>query len=157
VPVSHQIKCEDRMSVMKERLIAFMYGRYGQDNLNRFLSIAALILMVVSIFAKITILNSLALVLMILSLFRMFSKNISKRSRENSGYLRIKWKITSWYSIRKGKFTKWKTLKKRKFDERKTHCYYKCHSCHVQLRVPKGRGDITITCPKCHASFKKKT
>jgi len=144
------------MNVMKERLIAFMYGRYEQDNLNRFLNVAALIFMVDSIFTKITILNSLALALMILSLFRMFSKNISKRSRKNSGYLRLKGKITSWYSIRKGKFTKWKTLKKRKFNERKTHCYYKYNSCHVQLRVPKGRGDITITCPKCHASLKKR-
>ena len=142
---------------MKERLRAFMIGRYGQDNLNRFLSIASLIIMVISMFTGIVFLNSFAMVLLILSIIRMFSKNIGKRSQENDAYLRIKGKITGWYSARKKKFNTWNSLRKRKYADRKTHCYYKCPSCHVQLRVPKGRGKITITCTKCRASFQKKT
>jgi len=142
---------------MKERLRAFMYGRYGQDNLNRFLSIASLVIMLISMFTRIVFLNSFAMVLLILSIFRMFSKNISKRSQENYAYLRIKGKVTGWYSARKRKWGTWNSLRKRKYNERKTHCYYKCPSCRAQLRVPKGRGKITITCAKCRASFKKKT
>jgi len=142
---------------MKERLRAFMYGRYGQDNLNRFLSIASLIIMLISMFTRIVFLNSFAMVLLLVSIFRMFSKNIGKRSQENTVYLRMKWKVTGWYSARKRKFNTWNSLRKRKYNERKTHCYYKCPSCRVQLRVPKGRGKITITCTKCRASFQKKT
>ena len=142
---------------MKERLRAFMYGRYGQDNLNRFLSIASLIIMLVSMFTRIVFLNSFAMVLLLVSIFRMFSKNIGKRSQENYAYLRIKGKVTGWYSARKRKWGTWNSLRKSKYNERKTHCYYKCPSCRVQLRVPKGRGKITITCTKCRTSFQKKT
>jgi len=142
---------------MKERFRVFMYGRYGQDNLNRFLNVMSLLIMIVSLFTKIVFLNLFALALLFVPILRMFSKNTGKRSQENYAYLRLKGKITRRYFTQKKKFNTWKTLRKRKHDERKTHCYYKCPSCRLQLRVPKGRGKITITCPKCRTSFKKKT
>ena len=66
---------------MKERLRAFMYGRYGQNNLNRVLSIASLIIMLISMFTRIVFLNSFAMVLLILSVFRMLSKNMPSPTR----------------------------------------------------------------------------
>ena len=130
---------------MKERLRQFMSGRYGNDDLNRFMSIAALVLLVISMLTKWTIFNSLAMAVLILSIFRTFSKNTAKRGQENYAYLRLRGKVTGWF-----------TSKKKRFAQRKTHRFYKCPKCRTQLRVPKGVGNINITCPKCKTSFKKK-
>lgn len=131
---------------MKQRLQSFMYGRYGQDDLNKFMSIISLIFMLVSLFTGLTVLYSVALALPIYNVFRMFSRNTYKRSQENLSYLRLRGKVTSYFSGIKTRFA-----------QRKTHAFYKCPSCHSQLRVPKGRGLISITCPKCKTSFEKRT
>jgi uncharacterized C2H2 Zn-finger protein len=130
---------------MKARLERFMYGRYGQDDLTRFLSVFVLILYFVAIFTKWTILNSLAMVLLFFCIFRMFSRNTEKRRQENLVYLHIKGEII-------GFFNKIKI----RISQRKTHRFYKCPSCKQQLRVPKGKGRISISCPKCGTSFEKK-
>jgi predicted membrane protein len=132
--------------VMEAWLQRFMYGRYGQDNLNSFLSIFALILCVISILTQWTILNSLALVLLFFSIFRMFSRNAEKRGQENMAFLCIKGKVTGFFS-----------RIKIQMKQRKTHRFYNCPSCKQQLRVPKGKGRVRIRCPKCHTSFEKKT
>ena len=130
---------------MKKWLQKLMYGRYGNDNLSKFLSVMSLIAMSISMLTKWSILYSFALVLLFVSIFRILSYNTYKRARENNLYLRLRKKITGWFSVRK-----------RMFKERKTHRYYNCPSCRAQLRVPKGRGYIKITCPKCRAVFEKK-
>ena len=131
---------------MKDRLQRFMYGRYGNDNLNRFISISALLFSILSIFTKGAIANSLTFLLLFLCFFRMLSKNIYKRQQENLSYLRIKSEITSYFK-----------RTKLHISQRKTHRFYKCPSCKLKLRVPKGKGLITISCPKCKDSFNKKT
>lgn len=131
---------------MKRRLQNFMYGRHGQDDLNKFMSIISLILMLVSLFTGWTILYSLALAVLIYSIFRMFSRNTYKRGQENLSYLTLLGKVTSYFFGIKTKFM-----------QRRTHAFYKCPSCRSQLRVPKGRGLISITCPKCKTSFEKRT
>lgn len=131
---------------MKAWLQRFMYGRYGPDDLSRFLSIFALILCIVSIFTKWTILNSLALVLLVFCIFRIVSRNVAKRGRENLAFLRIK-----------GNFGQYFIRIRTRLRQRKTHRFYKCPSCKQELRVPKGKGRISIHCPKCNTSFDKKT
>ncbi len=131
---------------MKDRLQRFMYGRYGNDNLNRFISISALLFSILSIFTKGAIANSLTFLLLFLCFFRMLSKNIYKRQQENLSYLRIKNEITNYFK-----------RTKLHISQRKTHRFYKCPSCKLKLRVPKGKGLITISCPKCKDSFNKKT
>ena len=131
---------------MKAWLGRFMYGRYGQDNLNRFLTVLALILFVVSIFTRWSVLNSLAMVILVFCLFRMFSRNTEKRGRENLAYLNVAGKVTGFF----------KRIKTR-LSQMKTHRFYKCPSCKQQLRVPKGKGRINIRCPKCQMSFEKRT
>ena len=82
---------------MKEKFMRFMSGRNGVDELNRFLLIVTLICYFVSIFTNWSILYSVAIVLLFYSYFRMFSRNLYKRSEENRTYLnktaklRYKW------------------------------------------------------------------
>ena len=125
-----------------------MYGRYGNDRLTYALLIVALVLWVISILPipYIGFLYFLVLALMIWSLFRSFSKNIVKRRRELERYLKIERKFTGFFKLRRNK---WR--------DRKTHCYFKCPKCKAVLRVPKGKGSITVTCPQCGEKTNKKT
>ena len=123
----------------------FMYGRYGTDNLNRLLSIMCLILFILSYFTS-GLLYPLAVLLMTYTLFRMFSRNTWKRSRENQAYLNIKGKIIAGINPIKTRYR-----------QRKTHRFFKCRSCRTTLRIPKGRGRVVITCPKCGTNFEGKT
>jgi predicted membrane protein len=131
---------------MKAWLGRFMYGRYGQDDLNRFLTVLSLIFLVTAIFTQWAILNSLTMVLLIFCIFRMFSRNTEKRGRENLAYLNAKGKVTGFFK-----------RKKSRLSQTKTYRFYKCPSCKQQLRVPKGKGRINIRCPKCQMSFEKRT
>jgi len=135
-----------RISSMKRHLQQFMLGRYGNDDLNRIISITALVAMFISLIVGRATLYPFSLTLLILCFFRMLSKNTMKRSGENQVYLRLRGKIARKFRIRRDRFR-----------QRKTHCFYKCPSCRANLRVPKGRGLISITCSQCHTSFQKKT
>lgn len=131
---------------MRAWMERFMYGRYGQDQLNRVLFIFALVLSIVSLFTRLAIVYSLAMVLLVFSMFRMFSRNIERRARENFSYLRIAERFTRFFS-----------RIKTRLQQRKTYRFYRCPSCKQELRVPKGKGRIRIRCPKCQVSFEKET
>ena len=124
---------------MMQWIRRFMYGRYGTDALNRFLSVVALVLMVVSVIVGWTPIYLLAVAIVAFSLFRSFSRNTWKRQRENQVYLQA--------------FSRIKT----RHRQRKTHCFFTCKSCRTTLRVPKGRGRMIITCPKCKNKFEGRT
>lgn len=130
--------------MMKEKFRQFMYGRYGVDNLGKFLMVVALILCGVSFIVNNLIISTLIWALLIYCYYRMFSKNIQKRYNENIKYLNIKNKII-------GKFKKEQSYMK----QRKTHHIYKCPTCKQKIRIPKGKGRICITCPKCKTEFTK--
>ena len=129
---------------MREKLQRFMMGRNGTDDLNRFLMIVWIILWVIELFTKNGILSILSFALLIYLYFRMFSRNLSKRYRENVAYLNMKNKITS-------KFRS----KKSEMQQRKTPHIYKCPTCKQKIRIPRGKGRICITCPKCKTEFTK--
>ncbi|MBQ8440274.1 MAG: hypothetical protein IJX19_06425 [Clostridia bacterium] len=131
---------------MGERFARFMYGRYGNDNLNRFLTITSLIILVISLIPVLWFLWFLALGLMIWSSFRCYSRNIYKRRRENERYLKLIQPIKNF-----------SRLQKNKRRDRKTHRYFKCKHCRAVLRVPKGKGKIDVTCPRCQKITVKKT
>lgn len=125
---------------------SFMYGRYGYDELSQFLSKTALLCVIVGLFAYPGFFCGLAMALYLVTMFRMYSKNIMKRKQERDAYLR-----------RTQPLRDWRALQKRKFNDRKTHKFYRCSQCKTSLRVPKGKGKIKIHCPKCGAEIVKKT
>ena len=141
---------------MKERLRKFMEGRYGADALNRFLTVCGWVLLLVgfvlsALDSKValsvgSLLVTLSWALLIFSIFRTLSKNTSQRASENYKYFVYKNKVTGWFRRLK---TRW--------QDRKDHRYFKCPQCHATVRVPKGKGKIRITCPKCKHQFVKKS
>lgn len=125
-------------------------GRYGTDQLSLFLVLVGLVLSIIlqiisTIFKIIPFISLLAWIPLGIAIYRMFSKKIEVRSMENYKFMM---KISPIYK-------KWLKFCERKKDT--THRYYKCPKCKATLRVPKGRGKICITCPKCHVEFVKKT
>ena len=129
---------------MREKLQRFMMGRYGTDNFSRFLLILWIVLWVIDLFINSTILSALSLAVLIYTYYRIFSRNIQKRYQENMKYLSIKNKLLY-------KFRSEKAMMK----DRKTHHIYKCPTCRQKIRIPRGKGRICITCPKCKTEFTK--
>lgn len=130
---------------MKEKLQRFMWGRYGSDRLNQVLMVCALVLMLLS-FPAGSIFYLPALALLGYVYFRMFSRNIARRSAENRWYLDREMKVRRWFRNRK-----------KEFGERKEYKIFKCPECGQRLRVPRGKGRIVIRCRKCDHEFIRKS
>ena len=117
---------------------SFMTGRYGTDKLNNAILWVGVGVCLLSLFIRLPLLNLvltlLSYVLMGVAIFRMLSRNTYKRYQENRKYL----------------------LFLQRFKDRE-HRYYDCPRCRQQVRVPRGKGKISITCPKCREKFIKKT
>ena len=114
-----------------------MAGRYGHDQLNVTLLVVGCVLCFVQMFVPSGagfVLTILSEALLILSLFRCFSRNTYKRYNENRKFLLLIDRIKD-----------------------RDHRYYACPKCRQTVRVPKGKGKISITCPKCREKFIKKT
>ena len=123
-----------------------MQGRYGNDELNNGLFIAFLVLWVISLLTKKSIFYTIGLLFLIYSLYRSFSRDHIKRSNERLWFLKTLDKVKRYP----------KQLKQR-WDQRNTHKFYRCKQCGVTIRVPKGMGQIEITCPKCGHKFIERT
>ena len=147
---------------MRNRFQQFMYGRYGMDQLNRFLSTVALIILVVSMFIRRPIVEIVALALLFWCYYRMFSKNISKRAAEKSEIYEIS-DIVPYVSLKKGRtggsasFAQKQAQRKAHHEQKKMYRFFACPNCAQKVRVPKGKGKICITCPKCHTEFVKRS
>ncbi|MEG0327966.1 MAG: hypothetical protein RR565_07320 [Erysipelothrix sp.] len=135
---------------MKQKLTEFMRGRYGVDMLNKFLmnlTIAmAIIATVVSLMTGNQYLFILWLIPLVLSYYRMLSRNINRRYQENQKYLLIYNKVRN----------KLRAIKNRIVDFPK-YKYLKCPNCGATMRVPRRKGKITVTCPKCSHRFDAKS
>ena len=120
----------------------FMRGRYGADELCAVTVIFALVLqLIVSVF-DVWWLSLIPLLPIAWTLFRIFSRNIPARSRENAVIKNV---------------AVFFRLQKNKWRDRKTHVYFKCISCRTTLRLPKGKGELSVTCPKCKAKMRMNT
>ncbi len=119
-------------------LRSFMTGRYGTDRLNMSILGVSLILCLTALFirnpAVNLVISLISNALLIWALFRTFSRNTYRRYLENSRFLQTI-----------------EQIKDRK------HRYFNCPKCHQRIRVPRGKGKISITCPKCREKFVKKT
>ena len=123
----------------------FMSGRYGSDQLNLTMVIGALIVTTIGSLSGVYFLTLAADALLLLAIFRMFSKERYRRAHENQVYLEKTQKV-------RRAATEWVNRVK---NSRKYH-YYTCPKCKQRLRVPRGVGNITITCKNCGTKFDKK-
>ena len=131
--------------MIRNALQRFMYGRYGNDQFNLFLIGTYLVLYLLFVLTGFVPLYWLSLVLIAYSLFRLLSRNPARRRSENARFLSIVNPVLRWLRLR------------RTIHRDKEHRYFKCPNCGQQLRVPRGKGKITVTCRGCGASFQEKS
>lgn len=135
---------------MKEKLIRFMQGRYGIDQLSKLLIILGVVVVLISAFFNWgpagLICYLLGWALVIWGYFRVFSRNVTKRSAENEVYLSKTGGIRSFFQKQK---YMWR--------QRRVYHIYKCPGCGQKIRIPRGKGKIEVRCPKCGATFIKKS
>lgn len=135
---------------MRQWLQRVFAGRYGVDELSRFLTGFAMVTLILSCLIRNGLLGVLFWLLTLVSLIwnycRMFSRRPEKRRAENHKYLTLRYRVT-------GKLT---GLRQR-ISQKRYYRFYKCPGCGVTTRVPKGKGKIRITCPKCGESFVRKS
>lgn len=131
---------------MKEKFLRFMQGRYGADQLYRVMMIGGMALVILSDLIFRELLLILGWLLIILAFVRLFSKNCSRRYAENQKYLELTGKIR-------------KVFGKQKYvmEQRKDYHIYTCPQCRQKIRMPRGKGKVEISCPKCHTKFIKKS
>ena len=126
------------MGKIKNWLRHFMSGRYGTDKLNMFILFSGVIISIVAAFLKspmvTLVLTTISYVLMFWAIFRCFSRKTYKRYQENRKFLMLLDRIKD-----------------------RQHRYFTCPRCRQPVRVPRGKGKIAITCPKCKEKFIKKT
>lgn len=122
-----------------------MYGRYGTDQLSLFLLFVYLLGYLLSILTRIPLFNLLGMAAILWSFFRIFSRRIDKRRAENVKFMALAGPVIRWFKMR------------RTIHRDKEHCYFKCPSCGQYLRVPRGKGKITISCRNCGMRFEEKS
>ena len=132
------------MNRLRERFAQFMQGRYGVDRFGQFLSRLTCILILVNIFLPSAILWWICLALIAYMFFRMFSRNTPARYKENERFEQAAAGIRKFFTTGKG-------------GGFKGYHIYKCPRCHQKIRIPKGKGHIMVTCPKCGFEFHKKS
>lgn len=137
---------------LKNALVKFFYGRYGIDKFGYAIVIVALIISFIStllaskFFIPSLLLQLCTYALLIWAMFRVLSKNRQARYRENMMFQNFL-KLTK----------KWFKLQWSKLRDIRTHKYFACPKCGNNLRVPKGKGEIIITCPVCKTRFDAKS
>ena len=124
------------------KLMKFMSGRYGLDALFYVLFAISAVLVVVNMFVGSIILQLVIDAIMIYAFYRVLSRNIAVRRRENLLVTGLAHEIKKRRSIRR----------QRRADY--THIYKKCPRCHAVLRLPRRKGKHTTVCPKCSKEFK---
>lgn len=124
---------------MKEKIRRFMMGRYGTDELTRYLIYLGIFFLLLDLFVKNDWLILFPLILLGICYFRMLSKNHRKRYEENQIFLKFKNKIFHM------------------FKQNKNYHFYTCPGCKQKIRIPRGKGKIEVACPKCGQKFIKKS
>lgn len=126
------------MSKFKQWLRRFMAGRYGTDKLNMYILGAGVVFCLIAMFVPVAavklLLTLISYILMFWAIFRSFSRNTYRRYQENRKFLMMLDRIRD-----------------------RKHKYFNCPKCHQVVRVPRGKGRIAITCPKCGEKFVKKS
>ncbi|MCC2231941.1 hypothetical protein AAA088_10100 [Hominifimenecus microfluidus] len=124
---------------MKEKFRQFMTGRYGADQLSRFIMACGMVTLVCYMIFRGSLWYYLTLILLVWNYYRALSRNYEKRYQENLKFLSLKNQVLG--------------LFRKNPAADKEHRIYRCPSCKQKVRVPRGKGKIAIVCPKCHKEF----
>ncbi|MBR4941278.1 MAG: hypothetical protein IKZ19_04700 [Clostridia bacterium] len=133
------------MSKFKQKLIRFLSGRYGMDQLYYFLSGAALVVMIVYLFVQKWWLYPVILGLLVWASVRCFSRNIAKRRKENQAFLKFFRSIGGFFKLN------WNRIR-----FLKSKVFKKCPHCKAVLRLPRSKGKHSVRCPRCGRPFEVK-
>lgn len=131
------------------KLRVFMYGRNGVDGFGIFLFVMYFIFKNAGLYSRNGFLNLLSLLLLVFLIYRIFSKNLTQRQKENRFFMKYYMKIYNWFRDKTN-------LAKERARIRPTHKIYLCPKCKRKLKVPKNKGKIEISCP-CGNKFFKRT
>jgi ribosomal protein S27E len=123
-----------------------MVGRYGPDNIFIACYVGAMALWLLSFIRVLGWLQFAGLALIVYATWRFFSKKVDKRRAENERFM-------SWWTGISRKLA----FQQEKFRSRGEYRFFRCPACSNNLRVPRGKGSIVITCPKCGERFTRKT
>lgn len=130
------------MERIKEKLIKFMTGRYGVDQLYYGMFALWVVLTLVNIKVDSMILMAVSDVFIVLAIFRGFSRNISRRTAENEKFLKV------WNPVKRKV-----RLFYRRIREIRVHRFRTCPHCKKTLQLPIKRGKNTVKCPRCQEKF----
>jgi ribosomal protein L37AE/L43A len=131
---------------MKDKFQRFMTGRYGVDELGKYSLYLTIALLIIGLFVRSRFLNGITFILVLVLYFRMFSKNYAQRRKENEIFLKYKTQAVRFFN-----------KEKQMTQDRVKFHIYTCPSCGQKIRIPRGKGKIAITCPKCKTEFIKKS
>ena len=147
----------------------FMNGRRGVDELTTALGFASMVLALIGSIFSISWLGWIALIIVVLALVRAFSTNIGARENENDAFLGAVSKVPFLSGLASSKgtagragtaqatFDRKKRTAQTMWENRKTTMYFKCKNCGQILSVPRGKGRLRVTCPKCGTQMEKKS
>ncbi|MCR5611230.1 MAG: zinc-ribbon domain-containing protein [Clostridiales bacterium] len=142
----------------KEKVRRFLTGRYGGDGLNTVISVFSLVSFITAVIVRAATDSTAGLIISIVfyliavgaiafTVFRTFSRNLTARRAEYE-----------WFrSHIIAPFTRKRNEIKTRTAQSATHRFFRCPKCRQTVRVPKGKGKIRITCPKCGEVFEKKS
>lgn len=129
----------------QERVSDWFKGRRGPEELSNFCIVIALVLVVVNLFANQLWISIVALALAVYAAWRMSSKNVVARAKENVAFLKALGPVRPWVQDPGAAVS-----------ETRTYKHVKCPSCGQKIRVPRGKGKLRVTCPTCHEKFETK-
>lgn len=131
------MKFLDRIKYGMQR---FMIGRNGGDALGWAVLLAGLVCSLISSFVPRvrTFFYLLTMLCLAYSIFRMYSRNVTKRRQENAAFMNF-----------------FRQIKLRLTD--REHRYFRCPQCRQTVRVPRGKGKLSIRCPNCQTKFERKS
>lgn len=131
--------------MIRSKLQQLMWGRNGADQLSLAAMWGGVLLWAVFLFSGWLVVYILSFALMVYSLFRMFSKRVDRRRAENARFMEVLRPLRR----------KLSALGCRIRD--REHRYFRCPNCGQQMRVPRGKGHIQVTCRSCGITFEEKS
>ncbi len=139
-------------SMFREDMRYVMAKRCGLDELNNFIMLIGFIFVVIALFTHKWLFVLIGAFFVTLCYLRVFSTKIDKRMRENDFYMRYMGKV-----VRFVDYIKLIIKMKIRSIRDKEYVYFVCSSCKQVIRVPKGKNKVSVRCPKCSATFVKRT